>query len=206
MVVEGRATDNSGPALAMLELDDIPLGLVALDAVAKEAPVALVGAGTIHHGHFLIVFAGPLAAVEMSHARAHERSGSALVDAVLLPNAEPRILPALQRGVRRFPAPGDALGMLEARSSPTLVGALDGALKGTPVELVELRLAEGLGGKAVASLWGNQHDVEVALELAEARLARGPSAGASTTLIANAHPEVARVLSAGTRYFKEQFG
>jgi microcompartment protein CcmL/EutN len=206
MVVEGRATELSGPALAMLELDDIPLGLVALDAVAKEAPVALVGAGTIHHGHFLIVFAGPLAAVEMSHARALERSGSALVDAVLLPNAEPRILPALQRGARRFPAPGDALGMLEARSSPTLVGALDGALKGTPVELVELRLAEGLGGKAVASLWGNQHDVEVALELAEARLAGGPSAGASTTLIANAHPEVARVLSAGTRYFKEQFG
>ena len=100
----------------------------------------------------------------------------------------------------------NALGMLEARSSPTLVGALDGALKSTPVELVELRLAEGLGGKAVASLWGNQHDVEVALELAEARLARGPLAGASTTLIANAHPEVARVLSAGTRYFKEQFG
>ena len=43
-----------GPALAMVELCDIPSGLVALDALAKEAPVVVVGAGTIHHGHFLL--------------------------------------------------------------------------------------------------------------------------------------------------------
>ncbi|GMV12951.1 MAG: hypothetical protein AMXMBFR56_11750 [Polyangiaceae bacterium] len=206
MEFERRAPLSTGPALALLELGDVPAGLVALDAVAKEAPVSVIRAGTIHHGHFLIVFAGALAAVEMSHARALERSGRAVADCVLLPDAEPRLLPALADGVRRFPAPGDALGMLEARSSPTLVGALDAALKGTPVELVELRLAEGLGGKAVASLWGNQFDVEAALELAESRLARSRAEGASTTLIANAHPEVARVLESGTRFFKEQFG
>lgn len=203
---DARSTQVSGPALALLELGDVPAGLVALDAVAKEAPVNVVGAGTIHHGHFLIVFAGALAAVEMSYARAYDRVGSAFVDCVLLPDAEPRILPALHRGARRFPAPGDALGMLEAESSPSLVSAVDAALKGTDVELVELRLAEGLGGKAVASLWGSQHDVESALELATARLARGRAAASSSTLIANAHAEVARVLSAGTRFFKEQFG
>ena len=63
-----------GPALAMVEPCDIPSGLVALDALAKEAPVVVVGAGTIHHGHFLIVFAGSVAEVEMSYARAIERT------------------------------------------------------------------------------------------------------------------------------------
>ena len=195
-----------GPALAMVELCDLPSGLVALDALAKEAPVVVVGAGTIHHGHFLIVFAGSVAEVEMSYARAIERAEAAIVDRVLLPDAEPRLLPALSRGERRPPLVGDALGMLEARSSPTLVGAVDAALKGTDVELVELRLAEGLGGKALASLWGYQHDVDAAVELAAKRLERGRFEGSSTTVIANAHPEVTRVLGGGTRFFKEQFG
>jgi len=203
---EGRGTELKGPALALVELDEIPAGLVALDAVAKEAPVHVVGAGTIHHGHFLIVFAGALADVEMSYSRAHERATGAICDSVLLPDAEPRIVPAFHRGARRFPAQGDALGMLESGSSPTLVSALDVALKGTGVELVELRLAEGLGGKAVAALWGSQWEVEAALELARERLTRGRFEGSSATLIANAHPEVSRVLSGGTRFFKEQFG
>ena len=168
--------------------------------------MVVAGAGTIHHGHFLIVFAGAVAEVEMSFARALERTQPSVVDCVLLPDAEPRLLPAFSRGVRRAPGEGDALGMLEAKSSPTLVGAVDAALKGTGVELVELRLAEGLGGKALASLWGYQHDVDAAIEVATKRLERGRFEGSSSTVIANAHPEVTRVLRGGTRFFKEQFG
>lgn len=203
MLSDGQAL---GPALAMVELCDIPSGLVALDFIAKEAPVTVAGAGTIFHGHFLIVFVGSVAEVDMSYARALERTGASVVDCVLLPDAEPRLLPALSRGERRPPRDGDALGMLEAKSSPTLVGAIDAALKGTGVELVELRLAEGLGGKALASLWGYQHEVEAAIEYATKRLERGRFEGSSSTVIANAHPEVTRVLRGGTRFFKEQFG
>ncbi|MBK7583175.1 MAG: BMC domain-containing protein [Myxococcales bacterium] len=200
------AQEVAGPALALIELGDIPTGLLALDAIAKEAPVVLIGAGTLHHGHFLIAFAGAVAAVEMSFERAQARAQDSFVDAILLPDAELRIVPAFHQGIRRFPAPGDALGMLEARSCTTLVSAVDAALKNTHVELVELRVAEGIGGKAIASLWGKQHDVEAAVEQAKERLARGRSEGCSTIVIANAHPEVARVLGGGTRFFKEQFG
>jgi hypothetical protein len=142
----------------------------------------------------------------MAFARALARVASAVVDAVLLPHAEPRLLPALRDGKRRFPAPGDTLGMVETRSSPTLVRAVDAGLKGAAVELVELRLAEGLGGKAIAALWGAQHDVEAALGHVARAFAQGRTEGAKTMIIANADPEVARVLGRGTRFFKEAFG
>ncbi len=122
---------------------------------------------------------------------------------MLLPYAEPRLVPALRDGTVCFPAPGDTLGVVQTSSSPTLLRAVDAALKGATVELVELRLAEGLGGRALATLWGNQSDVEAAVELATAAFSRGLRAGCTTSVIANADPEVGRALRSGSRFFKE---
>ena len=194
----------------MLEIGDLPAGFAALDALAKEALVEVVAAGTIQHGHYLVAFAGEVEPVELAFASGASRAGGALVDAVLLPHAEPRILPALRDGVVRFSSagdggapPGDALGVVQTSTSPTLLRAIDAALKGALVELVELRAAEGLGGRALATLWGSQHDVEAAVELATAAFARGRAQGASAAVIANADREVARAVRHGTRFFKE---
>ena len=193
----------TGPALAMLELGDVPSGFVALDALAKEAPVEVIAAGTVQCGRWLVLFAGEVHAVELSFARAREKTEASIFDAVLLPHAEPRILPALQGGAARFPAPGDALGVVQTGSSPTLLSAVDAALKGANVELIELRVAEGLGGKGLASLWGKQHDVEAAIDLATRAFGRARREGCSAAVIANADPEVGRALGQGTRFFKE---
>jgi microcompartment protein CcmL/EutN len=206
----------SGPALALLEVGDLPAGFGALDAVAKAATVTVIAAGTLQHGHYLVALAGEVEAVGLSFGAGSRRAGGALVDAVLLPHAEPRILPALRDGAARFPGdggehphtpgPGDALGVVQTASSPTLIRALDAALKGALVELVELRLGEGLAGRGLATLWGSQHDVEAALELAAEAFGRGRPAGCSTALVANADPEVGRALRSGTRFFKEHRG
>jgi microcompartment protein CcmL/EutN len=195
-----------GPALALLEIGDLPSGFAALDAIAKEAHVTVIAAGTLQHGHYLVVFSGEVEPVELLFARGVERARQSLVDAVLLPHAEPRILPALRDGTIYFPAPGDALGVVQTGSSPTLVRAVDAALKGAQVELVELRLAEGLAGRGLATLWGSQHDVEAALDHAREAFGRGRPAGCNTSLVANADPEVGRALRAGTRFFKEHRG
>jgi microcompartment protein CcmL/EutN len=197
---------SPGPALAMLEIADLPAGFAALDALAKEAPVVVLAAGTLQGGHWLVAFAGDVEPVELSFARAVVRAGAALVDSVLLPHAEPRLVPALRDGAARFPHPGDALGVVQTASSPTLVRALDAALKGAQVELIELRIAEGLGGRGLGTLWGSQSDVEAAIDLATAAFARGLGGGCSTAVIPNADPEVGRALRSGTRFFKEHRG
>ena len=200
------APDITGPAVAMLELDDTPAGLVSLDALAKEATVTVIAAGTVQCGRWLTVFAGDVEPVELSFARATSVAGSALLDSVLLPYAEPRILPALRDGRARLPGEGDALGVVQTGSSPTLLRAVDAALKGAFVELLELRLADGLGGRGLAMLWGLQHDVQAAIEHATRAFGRGRDGGNTTAVIANADVEVTRALRHGTRFFKELRG
>jgi microcompartment protein CcmL/EutN len=198
--------DVTGPALAMIELVDAPSGLVALDALAKEAPVTVLAAGTVQGGHWLIAFAGEVEPVELAHERATRVVAASIVDEVLLPHAEPRLLPALRSGLARLPASGEALAVVQTGCPPTLLRAVDAALKGAEVELVELRVADGLGGKGLATLWGSQHDVQAAIELATEAFGRGRAEGCTTTLIANADPEVGRALGGGTRFFKDLRG
>ncbi|MCM3875953.1 MAG: BMC domain-containing protein [Thermoanaerobaculia bacterium] len=194
---------SPGPALAMLLLGEIPPGLHVLDALAKEAEVVVLQAGTIHCGRYLILFGGEVGPVERSWRRALDLSGSHVVDEVLLPHAEPRLAPAIGTGVIRWPAPGDTLGVLQATTPPALVRAVDAALKGALVDLVELRVGDGLGGKAIASLWGETHDVEAAIEIARASFEKTSAAGASTAVIPRADPAVREALGSGSRFFKE---
>ncbi len=196
----------AGPALAMLHLGEVPLGLRALDALVKEAPVQVHAAGTVQCGQYLILFGGQLEPVLRAHNRAIMVSGGSIVDEVILPDAEERIVPAVVRGVLRRPARGDTLGVIQTASPPTLLRAIDPALKGALVELVELRVGDGLGGKAIASLWGEIFDVEAALSIASDALARGRPEGCSTTIIPNAERDVVAAIQSGTRFFKEWRG
>jgi microcompartment protein CcmL/EutN len=198
-----------GPALAMIEIGDLPIGFAALDALAKEAPVVVVGAGTVQHGHWLVAFAGDVHAVELSYARALACAAGMVLDGVLLADAEPRILPALSHGTVRPPAQqrsevaeGDALGVVQTSSSPTLLRCVDAALKGATVGLIELRAAEGLAGRALALLWGHQPDIEAAIEHATAAFARGRPEGCSAVVIPNADRELTRAIGSGSRFFE----
>lgn len=197
---------GNGPALAMLEISDLPRGLVALDALAKQAPVSIIAAGSIQNGNYLVAFEGDVEPVEMSFERASRAASAALVDTVLLSHAEPRLVPALLDGTSHVPSSGDTLGVLQTATSPTLFRAIDAALKGANVELVELRIAEGLAGRGLATVWGDLTDVEAAIDIANGAFQRGCADGCSTSMIPNADDEVRRALSGGTRLFKEWRG
>jgi microcompartment protein CcmL/EutN len=196
----------------MMQIVDVPRGLRALDALAKEAPVEIFATGTVQCGHYLIAFGGSVEATVRSFERAAAAARGAVLDSVLLADAEPRIVPSFRDQIVRSTALGDTLGVVQSTSCPTLLGALDAALKGAHVELVELRLADGLGGKALATLWGDVHDVQAAIDLACAAIQRQVDRGvvapdaATTTIIANADEGVRRAISAGTRFFKEWRG
>jgi microcompartment protein CcmL/EutN len=199
-------TPPSGPALAMLLLGDVPPGLRVLDALVKEADVDVLQAGTIHGGHYLILFGGEVGPVERSWRRALDVAQAHVLDEVLLPHAEARLAPAIATGGIRWPAPGDTLGVLQAATPPALVRAVDAALKGALVDLVELRVGDGLGGKAIASLWGETHDVEAAIDLARASFEKTGASGASTAVIPRADPAVREALGSGSRFFREWQG
>ena len=194
---------SPGPALAMLLLGEVPPGLRVLDTLSKEAEVEVLQTGTIHCGRYLILFGGEVGPVERSWRRALDMAGSHVIDEVLLPYAEARLAPAIGTGVIHWPAPGDTLGVLQAATPPALVRAVDAALKGALVDLVELRVGDGLGGNAIASLWGETHDVEAAIDLARASFEKAGAQSSSTAVIPRADPAVCEALGSGSRFFKE---
>ncbi len=197
---------HAGPALAMILIDEVPAGLQALDALLKEAPVDLVRAGTIQCGLYLILLNGGLEAIERSVRRGRDLAAGHTIDFVILPDAESRILSAIRDQAVRWPAPGDTLGMIQTAAPPDMLRALDSALKGTSVELVELRVGDGLGGRAIASLWGETPDVEAAIELAERAIGADHGGSLSTSIIRNAEPELVARLAGPTTFFKEWRG
>jgi microcompartment protein CcmL/EutN len=152
------------PAIVLLELESIALGIRVGDAMAKRSPVATLHAGTVHPGRYLVLAGGPVGEVDEARLAGLEAAGSGLLDHLYLPAVHPEVIAALT-GTRR-PMEGAALGVVETATVATVLTATDAALKAADVTLMELRLADGLGGKGYALFSGELTDLEAALEAA----------------------------------------
>jgi microcompartment protein CcmL/EutN len=177
------------PALALVELASIAVGIEAGDAMVKRAPVEVVHAGTVHPGKYLVLVAGAVGDVEEAFAAGREVGACCLVDTVLLPNVHEQVIDAL-RGLRRA-GTGEALGVVETATVAATIEAADAGVKGAAVELLELRLADGLGGKGYLLFDGSVSDVEAAVAIAVERIA-DPLASSGT--VPGSRAPVARVI------------
>jgi microcompartment protein CcmL/EutN len=158
-------------ALALVEVDSVALGLRALDALVKRAPVAVLEANLVEPGRFLLLYEGGVAEVEEAHRAALEVADGLVVDALLLPQVHPGVLAGLRGVEHRGSAEAlDTLGVVEGARVAATLDACDRALKDAAVTLGGLRVAGGLGGRAFFLVHGAQHDVEAALEAGGARL------------------------------------
>ena len=184
-------------ALALLEFETIAAGILASDIMVKRSPIALLRCGTIHPGRFLILVGGSVASTEEAFSAGVQlgHRESALSGSVFLGDVHPMLHDAVL-GMRQA-VTGDALAVVETRSSPALVAAVDAAVKSTPVLLSEIRLGDDLGGHALALMSGDLTDAETALGICTDRagdelLAR--------TLLPRLDPDLRTLLDEGTRF------
>ncbi|MCA9924804.1 MAG: BMC domain-containing protein [Anaerolineales bacterium] len=154
------------PALALLEFKSIAGGIEAGDAMVKHAPVDRIVTGTVQPGHFLVMVTGAVAVVEEAVKAGIETGNSCLLDHLFLPNVHPGVVDALAG--KRFEGATDALGIVETHTVASAINAADAGLKGADVVLVQLRLADGLGGKGLTMFHGVIADVEAAVEIGTA--------------------------------------
>ena len=157
------------PALALLEFNSIAAGIEAGDAMVKRAPVSKIQSGTVQPGHYLVLVAGNVASVEEAFAAGKEVGQTAVRDTLFLPNVHPDVITAL--GGQRQMAQEDALGIIETITVASAILAADAGVKGAEVSLLQLRLADGLGGKGLVYFHGLLADVETAVDLS-AKLAQ----------------------------------
>ncbi len=149
------------PALALLEFGSIAVGMQAADAMVKRAPIDTLRSGTVHNGKYLVLIGGQVADVEESLAAGRETGGVDLLDYVLLPQVHPEVVERI--GGLRAPHETDALGVIETATAAAAIHAADAGIKGARVTLVEVRLADGLGGKGIVLFSGLVADVQAAV-------------------------------------------
>lgn len=189
------------PALALLEFTSIAAGIQAGDAMVKRAVLERVYAGTVQPGRFLVLIGGAVAEVEEALKAGKETAPDALLDVVYLPGVHREVVRALAGG--RAPKADDALGIIETQTVAAAIQAADKGVKGAQVNLMEIRLADGLHGKGLVFFTGLVADVEAALELADGVLELHQKV--RQVVISQLHPEFGTLIRSGTR-FGTQFG
>ena len=156
-------------ALALLEFDTVASGILASDLMVKRSPIALLRCGTVHPGRFLILVGGSVASTEEAHQIGMKLGDieHTLTGSVFLGDVHPMLHDAVLG--TRLAIHGEALAVVETRSSPALLAAVDAAVKSTPVTLAEVRLADDLGGHAIALMSGDLTDADTALAICAER-------------------------------------
>jgi microcompartment protein CcmL/EutN len=185
------------PALALVEFSSIAAGIQAADAMVKRAPIDTIRAGTVQPGKYLVLIGGLTADVEESLAAGRETGREAVLDFVYLPRVHPEVVEAIGGG--RVPRPIDALGVVETTTVAAAIQAADFGVKGANVRLVEVRLADGLGGKGITLFSGLVEDVEAAVDIGVGALAR-PALLVRQVVIPQLHEEMWDNLGEASRF------
>ncbi len=180
------------PAVACIELTSIARGMRMCDEMAKRADIRVLEAVTTCPGKYLVIIAGEVEQVEQSYNRGLEVAGPAVVDKLFLPNAHPQLIPAIEAIGQVSEV--DAAGVVETFAAASGVLAADAACKRAKIDLLELRLARGIGGKAFFTLTGDLADVQAAVEAAEEVLGKESGMLLRTEVIARPHAQLVRWL------------
>lgn len=152
-------------ALGMVETNCIAKGIEAADAMLKAAEVNLLTAQTACAGKYVVLVSGDVAAVKASVAAGVAGAEETLVDSMVIPNIDEQVLKAVSACGE--PKSFEALGIVETFSLVSALLCADAAVKAADVELIEVRLGRGLGGKSFLTLTGDVAAVRHAVEAAK---------------------------------------
>jgi microcompartment protein CcmL/EutN len=175
------------PCLGLIEYKSVARGIRSCDAMVKKAAVRILETHPICPGKYLTIICGGVAEVEEAMLAGLEAGGDMVVADLFLPHVHRDVIPALA-GTAVIAEFG-SLGILETLAAATCLQAADIAAKATPVQLAEIRLANGLGGKGYFVMTGELADVEGALAAAR-DFAAGAGLLAACELIPAPHPDL----------------
>lgn len=149
-------------SIGLIEMTSIAAGMQAADIMLKTANVNLILSRTICSGKYMTLIGGEVAAVNSAVQTAVDTIGFSVIDHFVIPNVHPTIFTAIagQTNVQLL----QALGIVESFSVASLIEAADAAVKAARVELIEVRLAMALGGKAFFTCTGEVAAVQSAVD------------------------------------------
>jgi microcompartment protein CcmL/EutN len=156
-------------SIGLIELSSIAAGYLVADAMLKASDVEILLSRSICSGKYMVLVGGDVAAVTASVEAGTTIGEGSVIDTFVIPNVHPSIFPALGGTVTVKSL--EALGIIESFSVASMIEAADAAAKAANVQLLELRLAMALGGKAFVTLTGDVAAAQAAVDAGAAVVA-----------------------------------
>ena len=157
-------------AIGLVELKSTPIGIQTADEMVKAANVELVLANPVCPGKYMIVVSGDVGAVKNSVERGKSIADVFLVESHIINNVSPQVLVAIAGATDIKDL--KSIGAIETISALTIIKAADIAVKASNVQLIEVRIAKGLGGKGFLIMTGEISSVKSAIKSCENELAK----------------------------------
>lgn len=149
-------------ALGMLEVNSIAAGMEVGDAMLKTAEVQLVAAMCVCAGKYIVIVRGDVAAVTSSVEAGRSMAQETIVDSFVIPTVHEMVFAAINSA--SVVDDVGAVGVVETFSLASCIISADYAVKAAAVELIEIRLGRGMGGKSFYVLTGDVSAVRSAVE------------------------------------------
>lgn len=179
--------------IGVLELSSVARGVEVADAVLKEAHVEMLFATNVQPGKYVMLYTGSVRDVESSTTHGAQLAGTDLVDRLVIQQVHEQVVPMLRRKGGKINGVLDAIGIVETTTVASAVVACDFALKTATVDLIDFRIANGLGGKSFFVLTGEVSDVRSAVA-AGARMAQEKGQLLREVVIPKPHTELVKHL------------
>ena len=190
------------PAIALLEIDSIAVGIKTGDLMVKKAPISVLKTGTVHNGKYLILIGGSVASVEEAFAEGVLTSSDHLLDKVFLPDIHVQVHDGILG--ERISCNHDAIGVIETTSVATMIKSTDAGIKGADVDLIEIRLADDIGGKAFSIFGGSLEEVQAAVKIAKNATPKDDH-WLSEIIVPNIHNDIATQINSSTSFTDTEF-
>jgi microcompartment protein CcmL/EutN len=176
-------------SIGLIELSSVAAGFEVADTMLKAGNVRLILSRSICSGKYMVLIGGETAAVQSAVAAGAEAAHGCLIDQFVIPNVHPDVFVALGRTTPVEPT--GALGVLESFNVATLIQGADAAAKAAAVNLLEIRLAMALGGKAFCTMTGDVSSVQAAMA-AGRQLIGDAGVLVNAVILSRPHPDVYR--------------
>ncbi|MDR2052842.1 MAG: BMC domain-containing protein [Treponema sp.] len=148
-------------SIGFLELTSIAGGIEIADAMLKIAQVDLLFAKASCPGKYYILIAGQVSNVEKAVQKGVYMGRGFMVASLVLPRVHPQVMQAISQST--MPEKPAAIGVMEFYSVMSSILAADTAVKSANVELIDIRLGTGIGGKSFVVLTGDTAAVDAAV-------------------------------------------
>jgi len=187
------------PAIALLELPSIAIGIYCANEMIKRSPITVIKSGTVHNGKYIILIGGTVASTEEAYNVGRSLAKEDLLDQVFLPDIHHQVHDAIigQRGQ----CSKESIGIIETTTAAAVVKSTDAAIKGAEIDVVEIRLADHLGGKAFSIVTGEVEDVQSAIQEAHENITNSQH-WVRGVIIPHLHFEMAEQIEQST-YFEQ---